>query len=208
MHTRPWRGIAAAAFTLITVLAGHAATAPPAAGAGHEVQITDSAFATPVLTIRVGDTVTWNNVDDRPHTVTGEDGTFDSGTMDEGASFSFTFTAPGTYAYICAFHPEMRATIVVEAAPADPTQAAAPSAAPASAPPTDRSTGAQAADHGAHDGEQPNTALPDPTRPGPIPPLSFLLLGAGLVVGGLALSPPWTYGRAEPTPRPRGGWQR
>src|SRR5918996_333953 len=43
------------------------------------------------LTIAAGDTVTWTNSDGMPHTATSEDDAFDSGNMDEGQSFSFTF---------------------------------------------------------------------------------------------------------------------
>lgn len=64
------------------------------------------------LTIRAGTTVTWINHDNAPHTATGS--AFNSGTLNHGDSFSFTFTQPGVYEYICAFHPNMKHTIIVE----------------------------------------------------------------------------------------------
>ena len=64
------------------------------------------------LTIRAGTTVTWVNLDNAPHTATGS--AFNSGTLNHGDSYSFTFTEPGVYEYICAFHPNMKHTIIVE----------------------------------------------------------------------------------------------
>ena len=178
--------------------------AQPAAAATHEIRITDSAFATPVLTIRVGDTVTWTNADDRPHTATSEDGSFDSGNLDEGAAFSFTFTAAGTYAYLCEYHPDMRATIMVEGASA-PTTQAAPAATPTPAADSDAAPDAShAGEHGAAD-EQPDTALGSEGR---IPALSFLLWGAALIVGGIGLAPSGARRVVTPPSRPSGGWRR
>lgn len=64
------------------------------------------------LTIRAGTTVTWINHDNAPHTATGA--AFNSGTLNHGDTFSFTFTEPGVYDYLCAFHPNMTHTIIVE----------------------------------------------------------------------------------------------
>jgi len=67
-------------------------------------------------TVEVGTTVTWVNHDGTTHTVTSTDGTFDSGSMPPGASFSYTFTNAGTYQYACSYHPWMTGTIVVKQA--------------------------------------------------------------------------------------------
>jgi plastocyanin len=76
------------------------------------------AFSPASLTIPVGTTVVWKNTTDTPHTVTSDDGkTFNSGTstpVNAGSTFSFKFTAPGTYNYHCSFHPTMTATIIVK----------------------------------------------------------------------------------------------
>jgi plastocyanin len=84
--------------------------------------ITDSsgsfAFSPATLTIKAGTTVTWKNNTSVGHTVTSDDGkSFDSGTSNPiatGATFSFTFTTPGTFAYHCEIHPFMKATIIVQ----------------------------------------------------------------------------------------------
>lgn len=64
----------------------------------------------------VNNTVTWVNNDDAPHTVTASDGSFNSGNLNAGQAWSHTFTAPGTYAYYCSYHPWMKGTVIVEAA--------------------------------------------------------------------------------------------
>ena len=80
----------------------------------YDISITDDKdFSPGELTINVGDTVTWTNDDDSPHTVTADDGQFDSGNMGEGATWSFTFTEAGTYDYKCNYHSSMTATITV-----------------------------------------------------------------------------------------------
>ncbi len=64
----------------------------------------DFAFAPGTHTVSAGTKVTWTNSDDVVHTVTAEDGSFDSGDIDGGDSWSYTFTAPGTYLYYCKPH--------------------------------------------------------------------------------------------------------
>jgi plastocyanin len=88
----------------------------PTAGAQGKtmtVSIKDFAFNPPNATVAPGTTVTWVNNDQVPHTATANDGTFDSGTLQPGQSYSFAFDEPGTYAYHCNIHPYMTATITV-----------------------------------------------------------------------------------------------
>ena len=87
-----------------------------ARAATHAVDISDFAFSPATLTITAGDTVTWTNGDPVIHTATSTTGAFDSGDLAEGESFSFTFTTPGTYDYLCTPHPTMTGQIVVHAA--------------------------------------------------------------------------------------------
>ncbi|HEY5520713.1 MAG TPA: plastocyanin/azurin family copper-binding protein [Candidatus Limnocylindrales bacterium] len=66
------------------------------------------------LMITLGTTVTWTNDDPAmPHTVTAVDGSFDSGQLAAGQSFSFTFDKPGQFDYYCTLHPWMRARVEV-----------------------------------------------------------------------------------------------
>ena len=90
---------------------------PAASTSANAMTVTISGFAfnPPTLEVPVGTTVTWTNEDSAAHTVTSDDGTtFQSGKMDQGATFSYTFTTAGTYAYHCEYHAGMKATIVVK----------------------------------------------------------------------------------------------
>jgi plastocyanin len=63
--------------------------------------------------VKLGDTVTWTNHDDIPHTVVSA-GKFRSKAMDTDNAFSFTFTSAGDYKYFCSLHPHMTGMIKVE----------------------------------------------------------------------------------------------
>lgn len=66
------------------------------------------------VTITVGGTVTWKNLDGEPHTVTSADGLFRSPALDENDTYQFKFDKPGVYKYLCSIHPKMMATITVK----------------------------------------------------------------------------------------------
>jgi nitrite reductase (NO-forming) len=71
-------------------------------------------YSVNVLQIEVGDTVTWINEDDAMlHTATAVDGSFDSGLLRTGESWSHTFTEAGEFEYLCTPHPWMRAKVIV-----------------------------------------------------------------------------------------------
>jgi plastocyanin len=97
-------------------LALTAVSPSPARAQAQAVAIVDFAFDPATLEVPVGTTVTWTNQGAAPHTVTADDGTFDSGTLQPGGTFSMTFDTPGTFTYHCEIHPSMTATIVVTAA--------------------------------------------------------------------------------------------
>ena len=69
------------------------------------------------ITVVIGknNTITWVNDDDVPHTVTADNGSFNSGNLNPGDSWTQTFTQPGTYTYHCNYHPWMRGTVIVKA---------------------------------------------------------------------------------------------
>jgi plastocyanin len=77
------------------------------------VHIDNFIFEPAQLTVTVGQTVTWTNRDDIPHTVVCA-GKFRSKPMDTDGTFSFTFTAPGDYKYFCSLHPHMTGMVKVE----------------------------------------------------------------------------------------------
>jgi len=77
------------------------------------VTIDNFTFAPAELKVKVGDTVTWSNHDDIPHTVVSA-GKFRSKALDTDDTFSFTFTTAGEYPFFCSLHPHMTGTIKVE----------------------------------------------------------------------------------------------
>ena len=88
--------------------------ASPPAEEGCEVDIEDFAFRPATIQIAVGDTVTWENYDSIAHTVTGDNGEFDSGRLDQDQTFSFTVNTAGTFTCHCEFHPAMTGSIFVQ----------------------------------------------------------------------------------------------
>ncbi len=99
--------------------AGAPAAAPapaPAAPAPAAVAATIKDFSFKDLEVAKGTTVTWTNQDPASHTVTADDGSFDSGLatpLKQGATFSHTFTEAGTFAFHCQIHPSMQGTVTV-----------------------------------------------------------------------------------------------
>ena len=87
-------------------------------------------YEPPVISITVGDSITWYNDDREGHTVTsGEgsgrfgwmddnfgapDGGFDSGRFMPGESWAFNFEESGTFSYFCTIHPWMEGVVIVE----------------------------------------------------------------------------------------------
>ena len=84
---------------------------------GDKISIVDNdgsdSYSPNPVEIAAGDTVTWVNDDSTVHTATANDGTFDSGILSRGDTFSFTFDSEGEYPYFCDVHPNMVGTVVV-----------------------------------------------------------------------------------------------
>ena len=98
-----------------SVLAGGVllAQAQSPAAKSAAVSIDNFTFTPAELKVKVGDTVTWTNHDDIPHTVVSA-GKYRSKAMDTDGTFSFTFTSAGDYKYFCSLHPHMTGMIKVE----------------------------------------------------------------------------------------------
>ena len=79
----------------------------------EKVEIVDFAYDPDPVTIQAGGKVTWVNRDSAPHTATADDGSFDTGTLDQNKLKSESFKEPGTYPYHCEIHPSMRGTLEV-----------------------------------------------------------------------------------------------
>jgi plastocyanin len=97
----------------VTIPSG-ASTPPPSwTGSGK----TTYGFTPDVVTLVIGknNTVFWTNNDASIHTATSDTaGAFDSGNMNQGSTYQFTFTTPGTYTYHCVYHSWMQGTIIVK----------------------------------------------------------------------------------------------
>ncbi|NJD77555.1 MAG: plastocyanin [Candidatus Methanoperedens sp.] len=96
-----------------TARATPTATATPTAQT-VSVEIKDFKFNPATLNITRGTTVTWTQRDSAPHTVTATSGeSFDSGSLNQGQTYSYTFDRTGTFVYGCTIHPTMSGTIRV-----------------------------------------------------------------------------------------------
>ena len=73
-------------------------------GDDHDVQLVER-LVEDYAQLR-GEGVKFSNGDNIDHNVTASDGSFNSGTLKPGGSFTFTFTKAGTYSYVCSIHPE------------------------------------------------------------------------------------------------------
>lgn len=84
-------------------------------GGGGEATITiaDSDFGSP-RTATAGEAVTVENTDGISHTVTADDGAFDTGTISGGDTAEFTVDEPGDYPFHCEIHPNMEGTLTVQ----------------------------------------------------------------------------------------------
>jgi len=124
---------------LLAVVAGIVATIPAAFAAEVIVPIgtsvpgceeTNECWDPAVITVGVGETVTWSNVDTAAHTVTsgsvdagGPDGNFDSSLFMAGTTFEWTPDAEGEYPYFCMVHPWMAGMVIVGEAMAQEEEA-------------------------------------------------------------------------------------
>lgn len=78
-----------------------------------KVEIVDFAYDPDPVTIEAGGKVVWQNMDSEPHTATADDGSFDTGVLEEGKLKSESFKQPGAYSYFCEIHPGMKGTVRV-----------------------------------------------------------------------------------------------
>jgi plastocyanin len=99
--------------TALALAAAALATAGPAAADTIQVNALFQEFAPSQVDALPGDAVVFANISERTHTVTADDGSFDSGELPGGASFGITAGVPGAYAYHCTIHPSMTGEVDV-----------------------------------------------------------------------------------------------
>jgi len=112
--------LGSAALGVETARADSTATPPPSLTV---VTIKDFAFKPAAVSVPVGATVEWVNQDSVAHTATSSGkvpAAFDSGNLDQGQKWSFTFKKAGTYTYVCSYHPNMTAKVIVAASSTSP----------------------------------------------------------------------------------------
>lgn len=121
----------------------------------HEVETQDNVFTPEGVTIKAGETITFVNTGNLPHTATARDNSWDTGNINSGESRSITFQTAGTIDYYCKYHEAlgMVGTIVVE-------QAGAPAASPSPATPSPSPEGEAAAAAAPEEIEDINAGLP------------------------------------------------
>src|SRR5829696_8168148 len=111
---------------LVTLLTGALLLLPIALAQGQDqsvqpvpiqdvasVSIGDNFFDVADIFVEPGTTVYWSNDGQVPHTVTADDGSFDSGQLNPGDSYIVTFLGSGRLSYYCQLHPEMVGSVTV-----------------------------------------------------------------------------------------------
>ncbi len=83
-------------------------------GSGDAVDIKNFKFIPPDLTVKAGTKLAVTNEDTAEHTLTSDDGAFDSGDLGQGDKATITLSKPGTFTYHCDFHAFMTGTITVK----------------------------------------------------------------------------------------------
>jgi plastocyanin len=106
------RAFAAAALAAVAVTVLAAGVSLGAQG-DATVMVENFAFQPMAIAVPTDAVVTWRNLDGEPHTVTSVDGVFRSGALDQGESYSFRFSKPGVYRYLCSIHPRMVGVVTV-----------------------------------------------------------------------------------------------
>ena len=146
------------------VLIGTLVLAGTGIATAASVNMADNEFQPASITVAAGEAITFTNVGSNPHTATSDDGVFDTGTVDAGATASITLDSPGTYPYFCVFHGAaggvgMSGTITVTG-------------------------GGDGDGDGNGDGDDEPPGLPDTARPLPlIGAAGLILLATGLWLG-------------------------
>ncbi|HXR60454.1 MAG TPA: cupredoxin domain-containing protein [Solirubrobacterales bacterium] len=83
------------------------------AAKSEKVQIVEFTYEPDPVVVQVDGKVNWQNEDTAPHTATADDGSFDTGTIEQGKLGSVTFKEAGTFTYFCEIHPTMQGTVEV-----------------------------------------------------------------------------------------------
>src|SRR6185312_10400641 len=114
-HSRPGATYLPGAELALNLQSSGTASQNPSAiesSANGQVIMKGIRFQPAELTVHPGESVEFKNEDIVAHTVTADDGSFDSGLIQPGSSWKMTVPKSGTLAYHCTPHPNMKATLV------------------------------------------------------------------------------------------------
>ncbi len=104
---------------VVAACAGAPAASPTGVGGGGQqagaasVTIVDFAFQPQNLSVKVGQTVTWTDNGDAPHSVKWQQGAAESPRLQKGGTYQRTFESAGSFPYVCGVHPNMTGTVTV-----------------------------------------------------------------------------------------------
>jgi plastocyanin len=84
-----------------------------AADDGPQVSVLFGSVAPVNVDVVAGESVDWTNDSVRNHTITADDGSYDSGTLTAGSHYSRMFDTAGAFAYHCRLHPYIRGEVDV-----------------------------------------------------------------------------------------------
>jgi plastocyanin len=99
----------------LAALAASLVAVPAARADELAIKIPNRSFSPGQVELVPGDRVTWSNGDFTTHEVRANDGSFDSGLLPRGSSFSRTFTQVGRTSFLCPLHPFMTGQVDVRA---------------------------------------------------------------------------------------------
>jgi plastocyanin len=118
----------AATNAVSSVAASPAVPATAAGGSANVVKMVEGVgdpntawkFEPAQITVKAGEMIKFQNTGAEPHSATGDDNSFDSGTVNAGDAKTVTFSKAGTFAFHCSFHPWMKGTITVTSSGTSP----------------------------------------------------------------------------------------
>ena len=110
-RARPFSTLCTAA---VAVLAAAGCSEGGAEPKTHSIAIRGFQYAPAAVTVAVGDTIAWTNEDVVPHTATAAAGAWDTGSIGARETGRVVVERKGKHAYVCAFHPGMKAELTAE----------------------------------------------------------------------------------------------
>lgn len=152
-----------------------------------KVEMRDSVFEPAQISIQAGDTITFTNSGQLPHTATSKDRSWDTGNVNPGESKTITFSEAGTSDYVCLYHESQGMAGKITVAAAAPVAAATAASPAAPSPVPEGSPAARPSPEGSPEVQEAQPQDPNATVPIGLKLFPFLSIGLvalfALVVG-------------------------